>query len=124
MAESHDPLLHLMRGVEELLVAGGEALSLWRERESRPGAGPIAGLAELVRWLESEPEKMIPPLRQALRAEAWRWETRASTDPIARRLHILFEALHDALEPLGATERSVPAPARQAPRRAPHTRID
>jgi hypothetical protein len=71
------PLLHLTRGIDELLRAGTEGIELLFEELESPG---------------------LEALREALRAEVRRWEARADGDPAAARVRDLFAAVLAVLE--------------------------
>jgi hypothetical protein len=77
MPRERRPLLHLARGIDELMRAGTEGIEVLIEGLGSPG-------------LES--------LREALRAEVRRWDARADGDPAAARVRDLFAALLDVIE--------------------------
>ena len=122
MSEREQALLHLARGLEELLLACAEGLAHWRTRPESDDAGaPETGLDALMKlWSELESRgatDLLPLVQQALRSEHERWERRASGDPAAGRLRDLCSALLDVIGPeLRADETAPPAP-RRAPRR-------
>jgi hypothetical protein len=115
------PLEHLLRGVEELCRAAGDAAALARERVARSAAEgealsrALASLAETAsEWLANA--AATEELRAGLRAEALRWELRAGEDPAARRVHDLVTALLDLLEPAASAAPESGAPRRSARR--------
>ena len=119
MSDPRAPLEHALRGVEELCRGAADALALARERVARADVGSeaiertLGALAETAAdWLASA--AALDDLREALRAEAARWELRAGEDPAARRVHDLVLVLLDLLEPDASA-----APGASAPRRAP-----
>lgn len=101
MSETHRPLDHLARGLEELLRAAADALALWRDMTPRafgPTEALLDGLVgQLTRLLDGD-EHLVRELRDALRREVERWELRAGEDPAARRVRELFAALLDLLD--------------------------
>ncbi len=122
MSERERPLLHLARGLEELLMACAEGLALWRARleSGKPGASE-QGIDELLRlWSGFEARAggdWLPLLRQALQDERERWQSKAATDPAARRLRNLCSALLDVIGPEARADEAPPTAARRAPRR-------
>ena len=121
MPERKSPLLHVVRALEELMLAGSETLAILRERRAEQAGDWLESrLAEMLnQWrpaLEQDAEYAVSSLRTALRKELGRWELRAATDPAARRVRELIAAL---LEVLGdETPGPERAPQRHAPRRA------
>ncbi len=95
MPADKDPLLHLARGLEELLQAAAAGLEAWREREG----GDLLQL-----------------LREGVRVERARWARHAADDPAARRVRDLCTAVLDILENDAAPPRS------RAPRHRPRER--
>ena len=93
MPADKDPLLHLVRGLEELLQAAAAGLEAWRE------GGDLLQL-----------------LREGVRVERSRWARRAADDPAARRVRDLCTAVLDILENDAAPQRS------RAPRHRPRER--
>ena len=122
MSEREEALLHLARGLEELLLACAEGLAHWRTRlESDDAGAPETGLDALMKlWSEWETRAatdLLALIQQALQNERERWGQRAAADPAARRLRDLCSALLDVIGPeLHADETAPPAP-RRAPRR-------
>ena len=72
MRAERKPMLHLARGIDELLRAGAEGVEFLFERLESPG---------------------LEALREALRAEVQRWDERADGDPAAARVRELFAAI-------------------------------
>ncbi len=101
MPADKDPLLHLARGLEELLQAAAAGLEAWRERGA-PG--------------ERKGGDLVALLRAGVRVERARWARRAADDPAARRVRDLCTALLDVLEDDAAP------PQRRAPRHRPRER--
>ena len=122
MPEPPRPLLHLLRGLEELLRAGAETAASWRARVEAEQPGSLEqGLQQLGGVLAafgvSPEDDLMEALREALRAESARWEQRATVDPAARRVRDLCQALLDALgEDEGRSSAGSSRP-RRAPRR-------
>jgi hypothetical protein len=77
MRTERRPILHLARGIDELLRAGAEGLDVLLERLDSPS---------------------LEALREALRAEVRRWDGRANGDPAAARVRDLFAAILAVLE--------------------------
>jgi hypothetical protein len=77
VAREPRPLLHLARGVDELIRAAADALEL--------GLGRFDGPA-------------LTRVREAVRSEVQRWDERATGDPAAARVRDLFAAILDLLE--------------------------
>jgi hypothetical protein len=71
------PLLHLARGIDELLRAGTEGVELFLEGLETPA---------------------LQSLREALRAEVRRWDARSHGDPAAARVRDLFAAILEVIE--------------------------
>jgi hypothetical protein len=120
MPEQNQPLIHLVRGLEELLLAGAEGLSSWLAYlEAHEDHSLDASLAALVRALstlaELEAADLLPILRQSLYAERARWQERALDDPAAARLRDLCSALLDWLEPQPSAEETGRTGLRRAP---------
>lgn len=134
VSDKRDPFLHLTRSLEELLLAAGEGLAMWREHTDAPQQDapghPVAPLLnalfnELRQWFEADASMALATLREALRDEAARWAQRAPTDPAARRMQALFEALAAVVADRSQTvERPAPAPGRHAPRRPQRSRME
>ena len=95
-------LIHLARGMEELLrAASGAATDARRFLEEdalreRPAPGIARGLARLLDRVEGPG---LEALRTALRAETARWAELEPRDPAAARVRGLFAALLEVLEP-------------------------
>ncbi len=116
-------LIHLARGVEELLRAGSEAAAEARHhleeeasRETTP-LGVAQGLSSLLDRLEGPG---LERLRTALRAEVARWSELEADDPAAGRVRSLFVSVLEVLEPdtEPAPETSSPPRPRAAPLRS------
>ncbi len=123
MSERERALLHLARGLEQLLLACAEGLSSWRKRlESGGRAAPEVALEALLQlWSELETRgaaELLPLVQQALEDERERWARRVAGDPAARRLRDLCSALLDVIGPELPPDESAPAAPRRAPRRA------
>ncbi len=122
MSERERALLHLARGLEQLLLACAEGLSSWRNRlESGGRAAPEVALeAVLQLWSELETRgaaELLPLVQQALEDERERWARRATGDPAARRLRDLCSALLDVIGSEQHADEAAAAPPRRAPRR-------
>ena len=78
MSRERHPLLHLARGVDELLRAAADVAEILLERVEGPA---------------------LEALREALRGEAARWDSRAEGDPAAAGVRELVAALLDVLAP-------------------------
>ncbi len=124
MPERERPVDHLARGLEELMRAGAEALSLWRERGARGDAEDAFArtldqlASELSGWLEQADGPWLEALRSALRHEVERWQERAAADPAARRVRDLFAAALDLLAADQAREQRPAGPRRPPQRKA------
>ena len=71
-------------------------------RDPDPLVEIAKAIEHLIRAGEAVLERMLPPLRAAVRAETKRWEKRASDDPdaAAARVHEVFRTLLEILEDL------------------------
>jgi hypothetical protein len=122
MAERSRALVHLVRSLEELLRAGAEAAAELadRSRERRVTQGVATVLAG---WLEAADGPALDALREALRRERSRWESRAAHDPAAARVRDLFAALLEVLgDDAGAAGPRASGRSRRVRPRAPRAR--
>ena len=99
MNEDNDPLIHVIRGAEELLTAAARGLALWRTEHSRRSVTDPAEPFEVLRRLAEVALSgdLEAELRDALRKERARWEARAAHDRAAQRLVELCDAALAAL---------------------------
>lgn len=132
MAEPNEPVAHLMRAAEELLLAAAGVLSISQERVRRSPGEPSGALSSVIgtaltAFSELAGEELLADLRRIVRAETARWEERAASDAAARRVRDIFAALLDVIAAdekahtpgppnRGRTARAPRRPASPAPR--------
>ena len=132
MPSDANPWVHIVRGLEEILLGAADLVGraredLERRGERAPHPSEARGAedlgADLRNLWEWGKRYALPTLRVAVRDEVTRWENRALVEPAAARVHEVFRTLLEILdeEPERNQEeepRSQPAPSerRSAPR--------
>ena len=105
MPDESNLWVQLARVTEELLRGAADVVAHARGRlenqgrcgRKRAGSAP-EGFEELRPLWEWGKRHALAPLREAVRAEARRWEARAIDDPAAARVHEIFQTLLEILE--------------------------